>query len=84
MDNIALQKSSDTTLMLFVFLDAVLGDLADVHQVSEIFIVVQSVPNHELVWNIKTGTCLYRSCAALAKFSGHLDKSQGKTGIDFE
>ena len=25
-----------------------------------------------------TSTCLYRSCAALANFSGHLNNSQGK------
>ena len=34
--------------------------------------------------NINNTTCLYSSCAALANFSGHLDKSQEKLEFDWK
>ena len=36
--------------LLFVLLNAQRGDLTNVHQVSEVLIIVQSVAHHKLVW----------------------------------
>ena len=36
--------------LLFVLLNAQRGDLTDVHQVSEVLIIVQSIAHHKLVW----------------------------------
>ena len=37
-------------LLLFIFLNSMWRNFTNVHQVSEVLIVVQGISNHKLVW----------------------------------
>ena len=41
-------------ISLFVFFNPPLRDLTNMHQVSEVLVVVKSIANYKLVWNFKS------------------------------
>ena len=40
----------EAVMLLFIFLNSMWRNFTNVHQVSEVLIVVQGISNHKLVW----------------------------------